>query len=441
MRSIGFTLDAKTLLILAIIGHLLLFIRMAVLYAPGLSYQGPIGFDRVFYYAYVRSLVIDGDLDFSNEMAIRTPSIPSAVRYSDNGTPLNKYPIGMPLLALPFFGLAHVLVLSAASLGLTHLPADGYSAPYAMAFALAQLFWVLLGMILLYRTVAKYYNPKTAALAVITCWFGTNALYYTAADLMMSHAAALFSIAWCSYQSVRLRDSCTHWAAWLLVGISSAFVVLVRFQNAVYLLVPGVAALWALGRALQTLPTARALLRPLVSLIGFLLAYAPQLCVWKIVYGSWLAYTYENESFDWLHPHLVEALFDPNHGLAIWLPALVIGIAGCFLVAVRRRDPIALAAVVALLIHLYVSAAWWYWRLVPRTTFDMMFALSLGFAFTLHRLERRSALSAFAFSALLLLWNVPLVRNTEATQVLPLSEHWLAGLVRIFGLERLVSLG
>ena len=441
MRLNGFTLDGKTLLTLAIIGHLLLFLRIAVLYAPSLSYQGPIGFDRVFYYAYVRSLVIDGDLDFSNEMAMRTPCIPSAIRYSNKGTPLNKYPIGMPLLALPFFGLAHVLVLSAASLGLTHLPADGYSAPYALAFALAQLFWVLLGMILLYRTVAKYYSPKTAALAVITCWFGTNALYYTAADLMMSHAAALFSIAWCSYESVRLRDSCTRWAAWLLVGVSSALVVLVRYQNAVYLLVPGVAALWAIRRALETLPPTRVLLRPLVGLVGFLFAYVPQLCVWKILYGSWLTYSYENESFDWLHPHLVESLFDPNQGLAIWLPVLVIGIVGCFLVAVRRRDPIALAAVVALLIHLYVSAAWWYSRLVTRTTFDMLFPLTLGFAFTLDRLERRSVKVAFAFSALLILWSVPLMRNAEATQMLPLPENWLAGLVRMFGLERLVSLG
>jgi hypothetical protein len=46
--------------------HVLLFVWIAVVFAPEL-YLGPRGSDRVFYYAYVRSLVIDGDPGFTNK--------------------------------------------------------------------------------------------------------------------------------------------------------------------------------------------------------------------------------------------------------------------------------------------------------------------------------------------------------------------------------------
>jgi hypothetical protein len=85
------------LIICSTILNLLLFVRIAVLYAPG-HYLGPSGADRVFYFAYLRSLVIDGDLDFRDEIALKPPS--SGILVID-GKPHNKYPIGAPLLSLP----------------------------------------------------------------------------------------------------------------------------------------------------------------------------------------------------------------------------------------------------------------------------------------------------------------------------------------------------
>jgi hypothetical protein len=95
--------DARWLVYCAIGLNVLLFIRVALLSSPFYSYQGPSGADRVYYYAYTRSIVIDHDLDFTNEFAARPPTSGAIFR---NGRQLNKYPIGTPILSLPAFAVA-----------------------------------------------------------------------------------------------------------------------------------------------------------------------------------------------------------------------------------------------------------------------------------------------------------------------------------------------
>jgi hypothetical protein len=195
--------DTQWVIHCAIVLNVLLFVRVAVLSSPFYSYQGPSGADRVYYYAYTRSIVIDHDLDFTNEFAARPPSSGAIFR---NGRQLNKYPIGTPILSLPAFAVVHGVTstLRWAGVGLS---TDGYSLPYTMAFALSQMVFALLGVWLLYLTLLRYFTDRIAAIAVVTAWFGTNSLHYTAVDLMMSHAAALFSTAWCGYESVTLSES------------------------------------------------------------------------------------------------------------------------------------------------------------------------------------------------------------------------------------------
>src|SRR5581483_10795955 len=161
--SLRYCPSAPVLLMLALVGNFLLFVRVAVLWAPGYSYLGPTGADRVFYYAYVRSLVIDRDLDLSNEIAMRPPS---TGLISQDGKPLNKYPIGTPLLSLPLYALTHLLVVTSNGLGLTHVATDGYSVPYAFSYALSQLLWAMFGAWLMYCALLRYFDSQTAALAV-----------------------------------------------------------------------------------------------------------------------------------------------------------------------------------------------------------------------------------------------------------------------------------
>lgn len=406
--SLRYCPHAAVVLTLALLATFLLFVRVAVLWAPGYSYQGPVGADRVFYYAYVRSLVIDRDLDLTNEIALRPPT--SGLITQEEGKPLNKYPIGTPLLSLPFYILTHLAILAGNALGWTHFATDGYSAPYAFSYAFSQLLWALFGAWLMYCALLRYFDSQTSALAVAVTWLSTHALHFAAVDLMMSHTAAIFSIAWCSYESVRLREAPERWPVWFGVGVSSALVALVRYQNAVYLLVPACAAWSAVAQLWKDRKVGRILVLPAISGAGFCIMFAPQLAAWKAIFGSWVTNSYQREySFQWLQPALRESFFDPATGLTLWLPALSVGIAGCLALAIRRRDLIAGAAGLAWLANLYVTTCWWAWKaIIHRSPFDMLFPLCLGFGFTISYCWARWPRISLAIALLLVAWNIPL---------------------------------
>lgn len=416
-RLVG-RLSPRAVLWGAVALNVLVFLRVAVMYAPFYSYEGPSGADRVYYYAYARSVVIDGDLNFANEFAIRPPT---TGEISVDGRPLNKYPIGTPLLSLPAFAATHAVLVLLHGLGLP-VRTDGYSAPDALAYALSQMAFALLGIWLLYLTLRAYFSDEVAIWAVMAAWLGTNAFHYTAVDLMMSHAAALFSTAWCGYEAVTLARSGPSTSKGFRLGVSAGLVVLVRFQNAVFLLVPAAALLSVLltGRPTTTM---RKWLPTLASVAGGgLTIFIPQLLVWKALFGSWAVNSYGREfAFNWRHPHLFEVLVgSPSAGLLIWVPILAIGITGCLSLAARRRDIVAGAAGVAWLIHVYVISAWWAWDLLAsRATFDLLLPIALGLGWVLasSSMRRYGTLVASGL-AILVVWNLPF-----AALGVPLSLH------------------
>jgi hypothetical protein len=395
-------------LYLAMLANALIFVRVAVIHSPYYSYSGPSGADRVYYYAYTRSVVVDRDLRFEDEFALRPPT--SGAIFTD-GRQLNKYPIGAPLLSVPAFALVHTVASILRASGLP-LSTTGYSPPYAMTFALSQMVFAVLGVWLLYATLVRYFSRRVAALAVAGAWLGTNALHYTAVDLMMSHAAALFSTAWCGYEAATLRESAERPWKWCRLGMSAAFVCLVRYQNAVFLFVPGAAVLETLYGCLQQKAPVRWSIRHAASAVaGVFAVFLPQLLTWRIVFGEWVVNSYQREfAFDFRHPHLLDVLLaESAHGLLIWLPVLGIGMAGCLAIGIRRRDGVALAAFAAWTLNFYIISSWWDWiALAQRGTFDVLLPVALGLGALLHWVsERRQPALATALVIVLAAWSIP----------------------------------
>ena len=398
--------DARWVVYCAIVLNVVLFVRVAVLSSPLYSYRGPSGADRVYYYAYTRSIVIDHDLDFTNEFAARPPSSGAIFR---NGRQLNKYPIGTPILSVPAFAVVHAVMSTLCWAGFD-VSTDGYSPPYAMAFAVSQLMFALLGAWLLYLTLLRYFPGHIAAIAVVTAWFGTNALHYTAVDLMMSHAAAMFSTSWCGYEAVTLSESPARSVKWFRLGVSSALVGLVRYQNAVFLLVPCAAALVVLADSARRRSAATAMRNIAGAALGALMAVVPQFLTWKSMFGSWIVNSYGQEfAFTWRHPHLLDIfLRNPAYGLVIWLPLLTVGVLGCLRVAVRRVNAIALAAAVAWVVNLYVISSWWAWAsIAQRAAFDSLLPIGLGAGAALTEFPGRWQPAVVSILAALIGWSVP----------------------------------
>src|ERR1700730_8469432 len=102
--------------------------------------------DRVGYYAYGRSLLIDHDFRFEKDWLAANPSFSQervdgsghveADQYAPTGYIKNHFSVGPAILWAPFMAAAHGAVLVVNGLG-GHVSRDGFSRPYLVMMAAA----------------------------------------------------------------------------------------------------------------------------------------------------------------------------------------------------------------------------------------------------------------------------------------------------------------
>lgn len=306
------------------------------------------GWDDSFYYYWLPSVVIDGDLDFTNQLAVsgtldataRTEAL--ALPRTRTGLLANKYPPGWALGSLPFFLVAHAFA-----------PADatGFEPVYLVAVWLGQLLYAGFGVWLAIRIVSRYQPAAIATIAVLVTWLASPLVYYQSARLGMSHSQ-VFTLAMLTFWTAfRLWDGDNRPRTWALLGFAAALLVVTRNVALVYLAWP----LFVGWRRLRSAPAAAALAG------GAAIPLLVQIAAWKVLYGSWIVYSYGGERFDFAELHLAEVFWSARHGWFHWHPLLLPGIV-VFVAWMWRRIEgrawlLSLAAVVLL------NAAWPVWWL------------------------------------------------------------------------------
>lgn len=395
-------------------GRTLLLALALGLPALGVQLSRPVprlGADAVEYYAHLRSLYFDRDVDFANEFAhFSILDRWDKQRPTVTGHRRTIFSVGPALLWLPFYAAGDVVARAQGDVQ------DGYSPAHIRAACVGSLFYGVAGLLLVYGLLAPLV-PRPAALATVAlALYATFLWWYVVYEPVMSHAGSFFVAAlalrvWWDGRA-RLR-----WRRALALGAVIGFGATVRWQNGVLLLLPLFSLLgewWdARGRSLLT-PLPSLIARGLGSLGAFVLGVAPQLLAWKAVYGTYLlADPPHGRDFLRLdHPWLLETFFSSRHGLFYWTPVLWGAYAG--LTAFARRDRrTGLALVAPVVVMTYVNACsgdWWAGGSFSNRRFDSLLPLlAVGLAVTLAALQRaaarRPALLATAAAALLTLWN------------------------------------
>ncbi|MGH9390846.1 MAG: hypothetical protein ACRD1Z_14615, partial [Vicinamibacteria bacterium] len=122
--------------------------------------------DGIFYFAPLRSLVVDFDLDFENEYRVLGAE-PGYFQRTATGRLPNNYSIGPALLWLPAYLLAHALGLA----GLYRPTGFGYA--YFTAVATATAIGGFAGVVFVFRLLRNYFEESAALPATLLVWLAT----------------------------------------------------------------------------------------------------------------------------------------------------------------------------------------------------------------------------------------------------------------------------
>jgi hypothetical protein len=321
-------------------------------------------------YAYLPSVILDGDLDFTNQY--ERISLPVDVRLwtpnriERSGLPDNIYGVGYAMLTAPAFLAAHAVTLA---VGSETLPPDGYSTLYRVATTLSALAYTWLGLLFTFRIGRRYLPPVPVALGVALLWSGTNLAYYTTDNLSMSEGVSLGLFAVLSWLAIEIHERREHRYTWLLAGLVAGVLSVTHFLNGILLLVPAILVGHRLAKAVQAgdrEDARRTFAGGLVFLAAAILAAIPQLLVWKSLYGEWLVFTYgQKESglvgFNWFDPALLQILTSPLNGYLYWSPVALLGFIGLTRLARFRGDLPLTAILVTTLVTYYCLSSWWCW--------------------------------------------------------------------------------
>ncbi len=373
---------------------------------PSQSEAAITGWDRYHYFAWARTMVVDKDLDLENDYLhqadlleqARHPRIYDRYAERDTGYVPNKYGVGLAVLTAPALLLADLLVTITERLRGVKL--SEFSAIYPMAYRISLTIVAFLGIWVSFVELRASFPVKVAALAVTLGTAGLSVGYYCCFDPTMAHGAG--------FSMTVLMIACSRrWIAAVCedtpaAGLRYAFgsglflglATIVRFPDAVFGIVPVALALSKFNALSQPIVRTRFLGSLATAAGGLLLGLAPQLLVWRVVYGKWVTYSYETEQFSRLPVHVLDVLFSPLNGFFSWTPLAMLCLVGLAGESFRRR-PIAISGMVAMIVLAIVYGSWPMWWLGvsygARGFVDASFFLFFGLAGVFEFCSRRGA--------------------------------------------------
>jgi hypothetical protein len=309
----------------------LVLIIILIIYLSGfllhtLILQKTVYGDGIYYFSWLRSIVIDQDLNFTNEyqqFGVQSFTTPL-------GIPANKYGIGPAILASPFYIITHNIVRR-----------TGYELPYQLAFGLSGVLYGIVGLTLIYLLISQKFGNAAGIFTTIVIAFTTNLLFYGSLDTGNSHVYTFFLATLLVYIISSTKPN--FWLAGTTLGLLG----LTRMQDVLYFIM------------LLPLLTQKSVL-PMGGPI--ILTMIIQMSVWRCLYGSLVINPYglEGEGFNFTQPHILEILFSPKFGLITWSPSLIFALTG-LLIKLKKNILINLVPLILVGIQVVLVSSWSTW--------------------------------------------------------------------------------
>ncbi len=325
-----------------------IFFIIFILLVPLMFRPRIYGFDPVGYFSWVRSAVIDGNLDTTDEY--HTFGNEDIAGQTITGYNHNPYAIGASLLWTPFFLVAHFFESGRAAMVQSPTP-TGYESVYIILVSLGSLLYGFAAVLILYQLTRGYFDEFSARIAALCGWLATPLVFYMYSHPTMAHAVDAFAntlvvVAWIALRHSTIKQ-------WFLLGAATGLAMLVRTQNALLIVIPTLVLLRRFWQTLRARPTDTSSSQkkghaPLGGILISMTAYAlgglagfwPQMLTWRIIYGHWIElnpYAHSDAGhFTWGQLWIDGVLFSTNRGLFIWSPIVILAVLG--LILLFRRD-------------------------------------------------------------------------------------------------------
>ena len=365
--------------------------------------EATISWDVSGYYFYLPAIFIYKDLKKVGFLeTIHQQYQPAGSPYQafqhESGNFVMKYSAGMAVQYLPFFLTAHAL---AAPLG---YPADGFSRPYQVAISLGSILVAILGLWFMRRILSTYFEDKIVAATLLIIALATNYLDYSAINGAMTHNYLFTLYALLIWATIQFYERPGYVKA-LAIGLLIGLAALTRPTEAIACIIP---LLWGVGTNWQAKERLSFFVRHWKKLAVAAFACAAvgsiQLLYWKYVSGDWVVYSYQDQGFSWLKPHIRNGLFSYRAGWLMYTPVMVFALLG-FITLIRIQRPLFWATFSFSLLFIYIAFAWDIWwyggSLGQRSMVQAYAVLAFPLASFVDWAGRR-AWTAYTFAALCL---------------------------------------
>ncbi len=383
----------------------IIFIFSVVFYSLAVLKTGSIVWgDSLYYMAYTHSLVVDHDLDLSNEAS----TFPNPVEVSTiTGKVINKFSQGTAILWIPSFIIGYLLQLFIdASFGFQLMWLPMYmTAIFSIGFSVSGLF-------LVYKMMLFFFSKSISSLTVVFLYFTTQMFYYTSIDPLNSHSASFLVSSLLLYLVVSyLRTKLVTSYHYAVLGFLSGLLVLIRNQDVVIILPLFLYFFFHINEVWQS-----KLKKSLVFIGTAFLMVSIQLFITLELFGMFGSpYLIRGEQLNWLHPNFMRVLFSFGNGLFAFAPILLVSVIGLMMRSNKSKlKNMSKVALVIFLLQLFVVASWGA-EIIGGPYGSRMFIsilpyLMLGLANVLQRLEKTTNFYSLVYLSISILFTNNLVQ-------------------------------
>lgn len=364
--------------------------------------------DGALYFAHLRSIVFDRDLDIAAELdALHQPPRPHHV-----------VPIGPAIVWAPAYlvvAAADAIAGGRGSAGARVM--HGLSGAYVQAAMLSSFAMMAAGLVVLHLRIRREFGAPIAAITSILLVAATTLAWYVVFEPSMTHAVSFGVVAIALVLAERwLVDAAPTRRQSLFLGAWYSLVIVVRPEDGVFAVFPLAALLCS--RPCRALDTGGRLRIAAAMIVGALPLIALQVgaAAWLMSTSRFTLAGGEEGYLNFLASRWSDVLFSSRHGLFSWTPFVWIALVGT--VAYARRRPLwAIPALIAFIALTWTngSAHDWAggWAFGGRRFTSVLAAFAPGVAVAIAAAYRRPLLVIAPCVAAIVGWNALLMTQYQ----------------------------